>query len=131
MKRNLILLFNLLIFCFLCSDALGQHGALKGFVYDKSNGEPVAYAVVQLEGTTYGCMTEKNGGYMLTRIPAGDYTLRGGSPCVSAGDWTVWGATRAEAKAFRDLSGAPRLVGPEVDAGCFEAQTSFTLFLVR
>ncbi|MBQ6924652.1 MAG: PKD domain-containing protein [Kiritimatiellae bacterium] len=62
---------------------------------------------------------------------AGDYSLRGNSPCVNAGDWTAWGATRAEAKAFRDLAGAPRLVGPEVDAGCFEAQTSFTLFLVR
>ena len=76
MKRNLLVLFNILIFCFLCNDSIAQHGALKGFVYDKSNGEPVAYAVIQLAGTSYGCMTEKNGGYMLTRIPAGDYTLQ-------------------------------------------------------
>ena len=50
---------------------------------------------------------------------------------MNAGDWTVWGATRAEAKAFRDLFGSPRLVGPEVDLGCLEAQTAFTLFLVK
>ena len=63
--------------------------------------------------------------------PAGDYSLRGGSPCVNAGDFTVWGATRAEAKAFVDLAGSPRLVGPNVDQGCFEAQTSFTMLILR
>ena len=64
-------------------------------------------------------------------LAAGDFSLRGGSPCVNAGDWTVWGATRTEAKAFHDLDGAPRLVGPEVDIGCFEAQTSFTMLMLR
>jgi hypothetical protein len=62
---------------------------------------------------------------------AGDYSLRGGSPCVNAGDFTVWAATRAEVKAFGDLAGSPRLVGPEVDQGCFEAQTSFTMLMLR
>ena len=61
----------------------------------------------------------------------GDYHLSPSSPCVNAGDWTVWGATRAEVKAFGDLAGSPRLVGPEVDLGCLEAQTAFTLFLVK
>ena len=50
---------------------------------------------------------------------------------MNAGDFTVWAATRAEAKAFGDLAGSPRLVGPDVDLGCLEAQTAFTLFLVR
>ena len=76
MKRLLPLLFNILIFCFLSNISYAQHSALKGFVYDKSNGEPVSYAVIQLKGTSYGCMTEKNGGYMLTRIPSGDYTIQ-------------------------------------------------------
>ncbi len=62
---------------------------------------------------------------------AGDYSLRGGSPCINIGDYTVWGATRAEAKACLDLAGAQRLVGPEVDIGCFEAQTSFTMLMLR
>ena len=61
----------------------------------------------------------------------GDWRLRSGSPCVNAGDWTVWGATRAEAKACRDFAGVPRLVGPNVDQGCFEAQTSFTMLMLR
>jgi hypothetical protein len=64
-------------------------------------------------------------------VAAGDWRLRSGSPCVNAGDWTVWGATRAEAKACRDFAGAPRLVGPNVDQGCFEAQTSFTMLMLR
>ena len=63
--------------------------------------------------------------------PAGDYSLRGGSPCVNAGDFTVWGATRAEAKACRDFAGAQRLVGPDVDQGCFEAQTYFTMLILQ
>ena len=76
MKKAITCFFNILILCFLCTAAWGQTGALKGFVYDKSNGEPISYAVVQFAGTAYGCMTEKNGGYMVTRIPDGDYTVQ-------------------------------------------------------
>ena len=76
MRKSLSYFFNILILCFLCNISWGQNGALKGFVYDKSNGEPISYALVQLAGTSHGCMTEKNGGYMITRIPDGNYTLQ-------------------------------------------------------
>lgn len=56
--------------------ANAQNGSIKGFIYDKSNGEPISYAVVQLAGTSHGCMTEKSGNYMLTKIPSGEYTLQ-------------------------------------------------------
>lgn len=76
MKRGIIYFINTLILIFLCQISEAQHVAIKGFVYDKSNGEPVSYAVIQLAGTSYGCMTEKSGSYMITRIPAGDYTMQ-------------------------------------------------------
>ncbi len=64
-------------------------------------------------------------------LPAGDFRLQGGSPCINAGDFTAWGATRAEAKAFHDLVGVPRLCGAEVDQGCFEGRIPSTMLMLR
>ncbi len=62
---------------------------------------------------------------------AGDWTLRANSPCVNAGDYTVWGETRSDVKAYTDLAGAPRLDGLQIDLGCYEAQASFLMIFVR
>ena len=48
---------------------------IKGFVYEKSNGEPIMYSNVYLKGTTYGSTTDINGYFSITRIPDGSYTL--------------------------------------------------------
>ena len=50
----------------------------------------------------------------------GDFCLRYGSPCINRGDWTYLGATRDEVKAQKDLAGTSRLLGGQVDMGCFE-----------
>jgi hypothetical protein len=52
-----------------------QTGVVKGFVYDDSNGEPVAFCMVQLKGTSYGNMTDKNGSFIINNIPNGHYIL--------------------------------------------------------
>ncbi|MBT3209638.1 MAG: TonB-dependent receptor [Bacteroidetes bacterium] len=66
----------LLIICF--SFSLGifaQTGSIRGFVYDKENGEPIIFTNVYLHKTTFGAATDVNGYYNLTNIPVGNYTL--------------------------------------------------------
>jgi len=53
-----------------------QHGVLKGFVYDASNGEPVRFCMVQLEGTSHGSMTDQNGSFIINKIPDGHYIVK-------------------------------------------------------
>lgn len=52
------------------------------------------------------------------------------SPAVDAGSWALIGDTKAAVKAMLDLNGDPRLVGGEIDIGCYErVSTAFLLFL--
>ncbi len=56
--------------------SFAQNGAaIKGFVYDKTNGEPIPFSSVYLKGTTVGANTDLNGFFSITRIPPGTYTL--------------------------------------------------------
>jgi len=67
-----ILLFSLLI----CLQGYSQTtGSVKGFLYDKSNGEPVPFANVYFKGTVVGANTDLNGFFNISRIPPGDYVL--------------------------------------------------------
>jgi len=50
-------------------------GSVKGFVYDKANGEPVPFSNVYFKNTTIGANTDINGYFNINRIPPGDYTL--------------------------------------------------------
>ncbi len=50
-------------------------GSVRGFIYNKENGEPVLFSNVFLKGTTIGGTSDLNGFFSLTKIPAGDYTL--------------------------------------------------------
>ena len=50
-------------------------GTIRGFVTDKSNGEPAIFVTVSLEGTSYGVTTDVTGYYALSKIPAGTYTI--------------------------------------------------------
>ncbi len=55
--------------------AFAQNGSIRGFLYDAGNGEPVIFATVFLRGTSFGCSSDVNGFFSITRIPAGSYTL--------------------------------------------------------
>lgn len=50
-------------------------GIVKGFIYDKANGEPVPFTNVYFKGTTIGANTDINGFFTITRIPPGKYNL--------------------------------------------------------
>ena len=50
-------------------------GTIRGFVYDKSSGEPILFTNVFIKGTTFGASTDVNGFFSITRVPAGTYTL--------------------------------------------------------
>ncbi len=64
------------IFFFISYTFFSQNsGAIKGFVYDKANGEPVPFSNVFFKGTTIGASTDLNGFFTISRIPAGQYTL--------------------------------------------------------
>ncbi|MBL4587120.1 MAG: TonB-dependent receptor [Flavobacteriales bacterium] len=52
-----------------------QTGKVKGFVYDKDNGEAVLFTNVILEGTTLGAATDVNGYYLIQNVPVGNHKL--------------------------------------------------------
>ncbi len=52
-----------------------NNATIRGFVYDRDNGEPVIFTNVYLEGTTYGAATDVNGYYSISQIPPGAYRL--------------------------------------------------------
>ncbi|MFO0321689.1 MAG: TonB-dependent receptor [Bacteroidota bacterium] len=53
-----------------------QTGIVRGFVYNKSNGEPVAFSNVFLKGTTNGASTDMNGFFTITKVKPGNYLLQ-------------------------------------------------------
>lgn len=58
----------------LLQNAAAQTGEIKGSVRDRE-GKSVVSANLALKGTTYGAMTDGNGTYHFTNIPAGNYTI--------------------------------------------------------
>jgi len=63
------------ILLLIASLAIAQIGDIRGFVYDKDNGEPVLFATVYLSGTSYGATTDVNGFFNIAKVPVGTYTL--------------------------------------------------------
>lgn len=49
---------------------------VKGFLYDKDNGEPVPFANIILKDTRHGATTDLNGFFLINKIPNGEYTLQ-------------------------------------------------------
>ncbi len=79
MIRNRLSLFIPILFVsffLLSSSVLAQDATVRGFVYEKETGEPVIFTNVYLAGTTYGAATDVNGYFVVSKIPAGSYTLR-------------------------------------------------------
>ncbi|MCT4582724.1 MAG: TonB-dependent receptor [Flavobacteriales bacterium] len=56
--------------------ALAQEtGTIRGFVYDKANGEPVMFTNVKIKGTGIGSPTDVNGFYQISNAPVGAVVL--------------------------------------------------------
>ena len=67
------LTFLLIIFAQLTLFA--QKGSVRGFVYDKENGEPIMFCNVIIEGRSIGASTDVNGFFNITNVPVGNHTL--------------------------------------------------------
>ncbi|MCD6062676.1 MAG: TonB-dependent receptor plug [Flavipsychrobacter sp.] len=52
-----------------------DNAIIKGFVYDRSSGEPMIFTNVVLTGTQFAVQTDVNGYFSFTQIPEGSYTL--------------------------------------------------------
>lgn len=73
-STHLLLTLALLLFTISASTQPGT-ATLRGFVYEKETGEPVIFTNVYFQGTSIGAATDVNGYYVISRIPAGNYTL--------------------------------------------------------
>ena len=70
MKRFLTSLFLII-----SVTLLAQKGSVKGFVYDKANGEAVAFATVKIEGTDFGASSDDQGFFNIPNIATGNYKI--------------------------------------------------------
>jgi hypothetical protein len=61
--------------CLHFTTCFSQSGAVKGFVYDKANGEPIPFCSIYFKGTQIGASADINGFFSITRVPPGDYTI--------------------------------------------------------
>jgi CarboxypepD_reg-like domain/TonB-dependent Receptor Plug Domain len=68
------LFISLFLIIALSSEAQNT-ATIRGFVYEKSTGEPVIYTNVFLEGTSIGAATDVNGYFAISMIPPGTYNL--------------------------------------------------------
>lgn len=62
----------LIIFPFV---VLSQNATIRGFVYNKKDLEPVMYINVYLKNTQYIALTNDKGYFIISKVPAGSYTL--------------------------------------------------------
>ena len=58
-------------------------GRIKGKVTDAKTKDPIAFAVIQISGTTMGAQADQNGEYMIINVPPGKYEL-----CAMLTGWT-------------------------------------------
>lgn len=69
--------FILLILAFLIQSASANDtGSVSGQVTDDETGLPIVHANVIIEGTTLDALTQKDGSYIITGVPTGEYTVR-------------------------------------------------------
>ena len=57
------------------TSVFAQTGDIRGFVYDKENGEPIMFCNVIVEGLSLGASTDVNGFFNISDVPSGQHTL--------------------------------------------------------
>ncbi len=72
MKKTLLTALFGLLYSFL---AIAQHAELRGFIYDKENGEPIIFTNVIVKELMIGKATDINGFYAISKMKAGTYTI--------------------------------------------------------
>ena len=69
---------NLVIFFIWITCLFGQsnYGRISGYLKDASNGEPIMYANVVIDGTVIGTASDNHGYYVITNIPLGEHKIK-------------------------------------------------------
>ncbi|MFM2047916.1 MAG: hypothetical protein RI955_462 [Bacteroidota bacterium] len=76
MKIVSSIFFSIVLVCSIfTANAQSKSSDIKGFVYDKSTGEPMIFTTVFLAGTQLGSQTDINGYFYIRKVPLGKYTL--------------------------------------------------------
>jgi hypothetical protein len=70
---NRFVLFIFIIFS--STELIAQTGTVRGFVYEETSGEPAMFSNIVLDGTKIGGVTDANGFFNLSKVPAGQYKL--------------------------------------------------------
>ena len=65
------LFFTLIFLSFTISDLFAQGGQVQGRVFNPVNHEGIPFANVVVLGTDFGTVTDENGNYILSDLPAG------------------------------------------------------------
>ncbi|MCR4964672.1 MAG: TonB-dependent receptor [Bacteroidales bacterium] len=73
MKR---LIFLSICLFFSAVSLWSQGTIIKGFTYDDSNGEPLSYCMIHLQGTSYGAMSDSKGAFVISGVPKGEYVVK-------------------------------------------------------
>lgn len=60
---------------------------IKGFIYNKSNGEPVMFANIILENTSLGAASDDNGYFVINKVPIGTHNVK--IQCLGYRDTTI------------------------------------------
>ena len=76
MKRlKLISLISAAVFVLVAEYAFAQGATLRGTVIDQSEGMPLGFATIRLEGTEIGTVANVEGFFILSNIPEGEYQV--------------------------------------------------------
>ncbi len=73
--RSLFTLLSFICMALVPATLSSQVGSIRGHVYDASNGEPIIFANLVIEGTTIGGNSDEQGFFTLTDIPVGEQNL--------------------------------------------------------
>ncbi|MCF7922979.1 MAG: TonB-dependent receptor [Candidatus Marinimicrobia bacterium] len=78
MRRYTLLSLTLILFMVGINQSIAQtrYGRINGVLRDAQTGEPLLYANVSLKGTGIGAASDNSGYYIITGIPAGNYTMQ-------------------------------------------------------
>ena len=67
--------FFAILLIMLSVSLFAQKGTVKGFVYDKANGEPIPFAIVKIDSTDLGGNTDDQGFFSFPSVPVGTYNV--------------------------------------------------------
>lgn len=76
MRNEKVLTFLMLVLLVFQAGAAQRAGRVKGVVYDADTEEELAYAQVQIVGTTLGAVTDLNGRFDIAKIQPGKYKIQ-------------------------------------------------------